>query len=154
MDESRLASTSTTDGVDELHAAAPNLGEIEHANFQPVVLGHFLGGRREGLRVEDVGGLVAEIARQIDGGTYPLPESESSFRLRRYTARSHHGDSGKLSFRFSLAGEIFGESIRAELEPLGDRTELALEPGGHHDGNRSRLFRVPCPSGSCSKGAH
>ena len=48
----------------------------------------------------------------------------------------------RAGLRLAVAGEVLGEAVGAELEPLGDRAQLALEPRGQRERERLGLLGV------------
>src|SRR5580704_838965 len=105
MHEARLALAPAAHRVDELHPSPADLLEVEDLYVQAVLLGELLGRRGEALRVDDVGRLVAEVAREVHRGPDALPHRHQSLRVRLETGRDADRDALERALRLPVAGE-------------------------------------------------
>ena len=130
--EARLVRAAAADRVDELHAAPADLLEVEDLrSCRPFSFATLLGGGGERLRVDDVGRLVAEIAREVHRGADPLARASGPpSRSASVSPAGADDDAGERALRLAVARQVLGEAIGAELDPLGHGAQLALEPGG------------------------
>ena len=125
----RFTVAALADGLEEEHSALLDLLEVEDLDLEVVLLRHRRRCRSQRLGVEDVRGLVREIAREVHAGGDDLSEVDALFRVLRGVRGKADRDGGELRLRLAVARHVLAESVGAELEAFDDLAKATLEAG-------------------------